>query len=122
MRDLTAYIQRRYHAIHLNRLFVATRLARRVELEFAAHPACPQGFSHHLNALAEDIEIHQAKERDEVFPSLVYGLRSSQKFPVLRMMIEHDGFAEELDSLSAMTRGYTVPDDANTDWNLLCAT
>jgi len=114
-RELVRHIQHRYHRPHLNRLFTALRLARSQE----GRERFPAGLSAHVACLAECVEAHQEKERDILFPAIVFSPRHNLRFSVLRVMMEHDEMIDELDTIARLTGDHTPPDRATKSWRAL---
>ena len=115
-RALVSHIQHRYHQPHLNALFTALRLARGLE---SARPTFPKGLPAHIRCLAELVEAHQEKESDTVFPAILFSPRHNLRFPVIRVMMEHDEISDELDTIATLARSDPTPADAQPLYDIL---
>ena len=119
LRRLTAHIRDRFHAVHRRELADAIILARRVEQEHAADPACPKGLADHLQKMLALIDTHQRKEEMVIFPALLAGRYHALARPLQQMAIEHAaidrlrlGLVEQLDRSQPGA-------DAGVRWRLL---
>lgn len=118
--DLIAFIIDRYHETHRREFPEAIRLARRVEAVHAGAPDCPVGLADHLAMMADDLESHQQKEEMVLFPLMLQGGGPMVRFPVNRMISEHQDVDAQLSDLVALTRCFTPPIGACATWRDLC--
>lgn len=116
---LIRHVLERYHDVHRVEFPEAIALARKVEAVHACDPACPRGLAAHLSMMFDDLEAHQQREERMLFPSILQGGCSVVKFPIRRMMAEHEDVHEQLATLRDITKGHTVPDDACASWRAL---
>ncbi|WP_310541725.1 hemerythrin domain-containing protein [Phenylobacterium sp.] len=117
--ELIDHILERFHETHRREFPEAIELARTVERVHAGDPECPRGLADHLAVMADDLEGHQLKEENILFPTMLAGSCGVLKFPISRMMAEHDDVYEQLDRLAALTRDFTPPQDACKTWRAL---
>jgi len=68
---LIAHILFRYHETHRREFPEAIRLARKVEAAHVAEPECPRGLGDHLAFMADDLESHQQREEQVLFPMIL---------------------------------------------------
>lgn len=116
---LIEHILERYHETHRREFPQAIELARTVERVHAGDPDCPRGLADHLAVMADDLEGHQLKEENILFPTMLAGSCGVLRFPISRMMAEHDDVYEQLARLAALTRHFTPPEDACKTWRAL---
>ena len=117
--QLIKHILERYHETHRREFPEAIALARTVERVHAGDPDRPRGLADHLAVMADDLEGHQLKEETILFPTMLAGSCGVLRFPISRMMAEHDDVYEQLDRLAALTRDFTPPQDACQTWRAL---
>lgn len=116
---LIALIQTRYHDTHRREFPEAIRLARMVEVVHAAEPECPRGLADHLALMLDDLESHQRREEQVLFPMLLAGGSPMVRFPIARMMAEHLDVDEQLIRLRTLTRDFASPPGACATWRAL---
>lgn len=116
---LIAHILERYHETHRAQLPVLIALAERVERVHAAHPQAPEGLTQLLMEMAADLEQHQQKEEQILFPMMLGGGSPMIGFPIRRMMVEHDDVGAQLQALHDLTEGFTPPSEACGTWRRL---
>ena len=117
---LIEHILERYHETHRREFPPAIELARTVERVHAGDADCPRGLADHLAIMADDLEGHQRKEENILFPTMLAGSCGVLRFPISRMMAEHDEVYEQLAHLAALTRDFTAPQEACGTWRALC--
>ena len=117
--QLIKHILERYHETHRREFPEAIALARTAERVHAGDPDRPRGLADHLAVMADDLEGHQLKEETILFPTMLAGSCGVLRFPISRMMAEHDDVYEQLDRLAALTRDFTPPQDACQTWRAL---
>ena len=117
---LIEHILERYHETHRREFPQAIELARTVERVHAGDADCPRGLADHLAIMADDLEGHQRKEENILFPTMLAGSCGVLRFPISRMMAEHDEVYEQLAHLAALTRDFTAPQEACGTWRALC--
>ena len=116
IRPLVEHIIRRYHDVHRAEFPAAIRLARIVEAKFADEPLCPRGLADHLAVMADDLEGHQQREERHLFPTLMAGGCAVARFPIRRMMAEHEEVHDQLLALAALTQDFTASQVADETW------
>ena len=117
--DLITYIMTRYHDVHRQDFPQAIALAQRVEAVHAAEAECPRGLADHLALMFDDLQSHQAREEQVLFPMLLAGGHPMVRFPITRMMAEHRDVEEQLLRLQALTRDFSSPPHACGTWQAL---
>jgi len=116
---LIAHILDRYHETHRREFPEAIRLARKVEAVHAGDADCPAGLADHLALMADDLEGHQQKEEQVLFPMMLGGGGPMVRFPIGRMMAEHEDVEAQLAVLRELTCDFTPPADACRSWRAL---
>jgi regulator of cell morphogenesis and NO signaling len=116
---LIELILTRYHETHRREFPEAIALARKVEAVHAPEPECPRGLADHLAFMADDLESHQQREEQVLFPMILNGGGPMIRFPVARMMAEHKDVEEQLARLRALTHDHAVPPGACAAWRSL---
>ena len=116
---LIEHILERYHETHRREFPQAIELARTVERVHAGDADCPRGLADHLAIMADDLEGHQRKEENILFPTMLAGSCGVLRFPISRMMAEHDDVYDQLARLAALTRDFTPPQGACQTWRTL---
>lgn len=116
---LIELILTRYHETHRREFPEAIRLARKVEAVHAADAVCPRGLADHLAFMADDLESHQQREEQVLFPMILNGGGPMVRFPIGRMMAEHKDVDEQLARLRTLTHDYAAPDGACETWRAL---
>lgn len=116
---LVTHIIERYHETHRRELPYAVGLARRVERLYGADPNCPMGLADHLSRMASDLEAHQQREEQILFPMLLQSTPPELEFARRRMTVDHGDVEGQLRTLRQLTRGYTPPYDAPNSWRAL---
>ncbi|MBX3485862.1 hemerythrin domain-containing protein [Phenylobacterium sp.] len=116
---LIELIQVRYHDTHRREFPEAIRLARKVEAVHAADPGCPKGLADLLALMLDDLESHQRREEQVLFPMLAAGGGPMVRFPIARMMAEHVDVDGQLASLRAITHDFAEPEAACDAWREL---
>jgi len=103
-RYLIAFIDRHYRAFH-NRFAQAVLMAHRLDVSEGG----PRGVSRLLKVMAQDLLDH--RQRETVLMSSAERSRPNQRlrFPVLRMIMEHDDMSDQLDTLAALLNDYSAP-------------
>lgn len=117
---LIAHILERYHETHRREFPEAIRLARKVEAVHAGDPACPRGLADHLAFMADDLEGHQRKEEQVLFPIMRRGGSPMIHFPIARMREEHLDVVDQLNRLAQLANDFRPPEDACRTWRALC--
>jgi regulator of cell morphogenesis and NO signaling len=116
---LIELIQTRYHDTHRREFPEAIRLARKVEAVHAGRPDCPRGLADLLALMLDDLESHQRREEQVLFPMLAAGGSPMARFPIARMMAEHTDVEGQLAGLRSVTRDFAVPEQACGTWREL---
>lgn len=116
IRALIEVIQTRYHDTHRREFPLAIRLARQVETVHAAEPECPRGLADLLALMLDDLESHQRREEQVLFPMLLAGGSPMVRFPIARMMAEHLDVDEQLVRLRTLTHDFASPPQACGSW------
>jgi regulator of cell morphogenesis and NO signaling len=109
----------RYHDVHRREFPAASRLARKVEAVHADTPDCPHGLADHLAMMADELESHQQREEEVLFPMILGGNNPMIRFPVRRMLEEHVDVEEQLRVMRGLLRGYEIGPDACGTWRTL---
>ena len=118
---LISHILMRYHEVHRRQLPELIRMAAKVEAVHAGHEAAPTGLAALLTAMHAELLQHMEKEESILFPMLERGGNPFVVHPIGVMRTEHEGHAERLQHVLALTRNATLPADACTTWQQLCA-
>ena len=118
---LIELILTRFHEVHRKEFPEAIRLARKVEAVHADHPQCPAGLADHLAVMLADLESHQHREEEVLFPMMLAGGNPMIRFPIGRMMEEHDEVGAQLVELRALTHDSETPQGACATWRALLA-
>ena len=118
--QLIDVIETRYHAVHRRELPELVKLARRVEVAHKSHPSVPNGVAALLERMSAELEQHMQKEEQILFPLMRRGGHPMIAQPIAVMLAEHGDHGAHLQSLEALTRDFTVPDDACPTWRALC--
>lgn len=116
---LISHILTRYHQTHREDFPAAITLARQVERDHASNGLCPAGVADHLAAMFDHLESHQQREERILFPTLLAGGCAAARFPIMRMMAEHEDVEGELAVLADLSFGGVAPDDASEAWREL---
>lgn len=116
---LIDHILERYHEVHRQEFPEAIRLARRVEAVHRDKPDCPHGLADHLSIIFDDLDGHQRKEEQVLFPMMRNGGGPMISFPIARMMAEHEEVGEQLERLAELTTDFVPPAGACTTWRAL---
>lgn len=116
---LIEHILARYHEVHRRELPEAIRLARKVEAVHGADQAVPKGLADHLSLIAADLEDHQQKEEQVLFPMMRMGGAPMIRFPIGRMMAEHEEVDGQLAQLWELAGGFVAPEGACGSWREL---
>ena len=96
VKALIDLILTRYHETHRREFPEAIALARKVEAVHAGDADCPRGLADHLAFMADDLESHQQREEQVLFPMILGGGSPMIRFPIGRMMAEHADVDEQL--------------------------
>lgn len=112
-------IQTRYHDTHRREFPEAIRLARKVEAVHAGDPKAPRGLADHLAFMADDLESHQQREEQVLFPMILGGGSPMIGFPIRRMMAEHVDVEDQLTRLRALAGDFEPPPGACRTWQAL---
>ncbi|WP_296599707.1 hemerythrin domain-containing protein [Phenylobacterium sp.] len=118
---LIELILARYHETHRREFPEAITLARKVEAVHADAPGCPHGLADHLALMLDDLESHQQREEQVLFPMILAGGSPMIRFPIGRMMAEHEDVEVQLRDLRALTGDFACPADACGTWRALNA-
>ena len=118
---LIALIETRYHATHRRELSELIRLARRVEAVHGDKPEAPRGLADLLETMEAELEDHMQKEEQVLFPLMRQGGHPMIVHPIAMMRHEHEGHAEHLRALEALTGGGVPPAAACNTWRALYA-
>lgn len=113
---LIAHILERYHQTHRRELPPLIELARKVERVHRQHAQSPSGMGDLLALIADDLEMHQQKEEQILFPMMLNGAGPMVRHPIARMVIEHEDVEAQLEVLDEMSGGLTPPQDACRSW------
>jgi len=116
---LIELIQTRYHDTHRREFPEAIALARKVEAVHVAEPECPRGLADLLALMLDDLESHQQREEQVLFPMLRAGGSPMVRFPIARMMAEHLDVEEQLIRLRTLTHDFASPPGACDTWRAL---
>ncbi|UTP38453.1 hemerythrin domain-containing protein [Phenylobacterium sp. LH3H17] len=116
---LIAHILERYHETHRRDFPEAMALARKVEAAHAAEPECPRGLHDLLAVMFDDLESHQQREEQVLFPLILAGGSPMVRFPIARMMAEHLDVHEQLIRLRTLTHDFANPLGACDSWRAL---
>jgi regulator of cell morphogenesis and NO signaling len=119
LEGLIAHIVTRYHDTHRREFPEAIALARKVEAVHVAEPECPRGLADLLAVMLDDLESHQQREEQVLFPMLLAGGSPMARFPIARMMAEHRDVDEQLIRLRTLTHDFTCPPQACETWQAL---
>lgn len=119
VKGLIDLILTRYHETHRREFPQAIALARKVEAVHAGDADCPRGLADHLAFMADDLESHQQREEQVLFPMILGGGSPMIRFPIGRMMAEHKDVEEQLVRLRALTRDHSAPPGACATWRTL---
>lgn len=117
--ELIAHILKRYHETHRREWPELIALARKVETVHAGHDDAPRGLADLLALIADDLEAHQQKEEQILFPMMLSGAGPMIRHPIARMMIEHEDVEEQLEAMEERTGGLTPPAGACGSWRRL---
>ncbi|WP_144182907.1 hemerythrin domain-containing protein [Elioraea rosea] len=118
---LIEHVLARYHAAHRRELPELIALARRVERVHADVDDAPLGLATLLEAIAQDLTDHMAKEEAVLFPMMRRGGHAIIDGPIAVMRHEHAGHGEALRALAQLTNGHVPPDGACGSWRALYA-
>lgn len=116
---LIGHIIERYHETHRRDFPEAMALARKVEAAHAAEPECPRGLHDLLALMFDDLESHQQREEQVLFPLILAGGSPMVRFPIARMMAEHVDVHEQLIRLRTLTHDFANPLGACDSWRAL---
>ncbi|MBI1197944.1 MAG: iron-sulfur cluster repair di-iron protein [Phenylobacterium sp.] len=119
VKGLIDLILTRYHDTHRRELPQAIAMARKVEAVHAGDAECPRGLADHLAFMADDLESHQQREEQVLFPMILGGGSPMIRFPIGRMMAEHADVEEQLVRLRALTHDHSAPPGACATWRAL---
>jgi len=117
--DLISHILDRYHGAHRRDLAQAIGLAAQIEQTHAQREDCPHGLTDLLVLISDDLEDHQQKEEVVLFPMMLSDNATSLVGPLMRMRLDHDDLAQQMQSLRALTGDFSTPVDADGAWNQL---
>lgn len=116
---LIEHILERYHEVHRREFPEAIRLARRVEAVHRDKEDCPRGLADHLAIMFDDLDGHQRKEEQVLFPMMKDGGSPMIGYPIARMMAEHEEVGDQLERLAELTTDFVPPPGACTSWRAL---
>ena len=119
--DLIDHILQRYHEVHRQQLPELVRMARRVEAVHRDHPHVPHGLADHLEAMAQELLDHMAKEEQVLFPLLRQGGHPMAVHPIGAMRLEHVNHGAQIERLAELTTQHQPPVDACNTWRALYA-
>lgn len=119
--SLIALILDQYHEPHRREFPRALALAREVEALHAASPDCPRGLADLLARMFDHLESHQRREEQVLFPMILAGDDTLIRFPIRRMMAEHQDVETQLTELRVLTRDFSYPGEACRSWRELIA-
>jgi len=119
--ELIPFILERYHEVHRQEFPEAIRMARRVEAVHRESPDCPHGLGDLLAMMAHELDEHQAKEEAVLFPAMLNNAPFDLRFPIQRMLTEHEDLGEQLETLMHLTTDFVPPAGACTTWRALYA-
>ncbi|NUN67973.1 iron-sulfur cluster repair di-iron protein [Pseudanabaena biceps] len=118
---LIAHILERYHETHRREWPVLIELAGKVERVHADAPEAPIGLAALLQEIAAELEAHQQKEEQVLFPMMLRGAPPMIRHPIARMMMEHDDVGALLREMERLTGNLVEPADACGSWRRLYA-
>lgn len=119
---LVDYIVTRYHEAHRRDLPELIRLAKRVAVAHADHPAVPASAARVLEELSGELSAHLAKEEQVLFPMMKRGGHPMISGPIAVMLSEHDAAGALLHQLEEMTHDFTLPAEGTCPtWKALYA-
>jgi regulator of cell morphogenesis and NO signaling len=116
---LIELILTRYHETHRREFPEAIRLARKVEAVHSAEPECPRGLADHLAFMADDLESHQRREEQVLFPMMLGGGSPMIHMPIGRMVAEHRDVEDQLARLRVLTHDHVPPPGSCATWQAL---
>ena len=119
--ELITHVVTRYHETHRREFPEAITLARKVEAVHAGEPECPRGLADHLADMLDDLESHQQREEQVLFPMLLAGGSPMARFPIARMIAEHRDVDEQLVRLRTLTHDFSAPPQACGAWRTLAS-
>lgn len=73
----------------------------------------------HFRQLREELDVHLAKEERILFPWIRSGRGATAGGPVQVMLLEHDGTADLLRRIRALTHDHVAPEGACATWRAL---
>jgi regulator of cell morphogenesis and NO signaling len=118
---LIAHILARFHETHRRELPELIRLAAKVEVRHADHPAVPHGLRAILEETATALDEHMQNEEQVLFPLMRSGGHPMIHMPIGMMRSEHDEHGERLAQLEALTHDCVPPPEACASWQALYA-
>lgn len=116
---LIAHIVERYHETHRRELPELIAAARKVERVHHGHAMVPRGLGDLLSLIFDDLEAHQLKEEQILFPMMLNGAGAMVRHPIARMVVEHEDVEAELGVLEETADGFVAPADACATWRRL---
>lgn len=116
---LIAHILERYHETHRRELPGLIEAARKVERVHHGHARVPRGLGDLLSLIFDDLEAHQLKEEQILFPMMLNGAGAIVRHPIARMVVEHEDVEAELGVLEEAADGFVAPADACDTWRRL---
>jgi regulator of cell morphogenesis and NO signaling len=116
---LVQHIVGTYHARLREALPELVLMADKVERRHADKSTCPTGLTALLASMHVDVLDHLQKEEQILFPLIVSGAGSRAAGPAFAMEREHDGHAENLRRVRALTDDLMPPPEACTTWRAL---
>lgn len=117
--DLIAHILARYHEVHRREFPEAIRLARRVQSIYPGEPIGSPALGDHLALMFDELEAHQRREEQVLFPAMLNGGCAAVRIPLRRMMAEHKEVEAQLDQLRVLAGDYATPYGACPSWTRL---
>jgi len=118
--EIIDHILVRYHAPLREELPRLGQMAARVEERHAGNAACPKGLAALLATMLDDVESHQGKEEQILFPMIKAGRGALAQGPIRVMEEEHDALGGKLDRIRVLTKDFRPPEEACPTWKALC--
>lgn len=119
--ELIDHILTRYHETHRRELPELIMLSLKVEAVHSDRPEVPKGLAALLREMQGELEIHMKKEELILFPAMRRRNGPGLEAPINQMRLDHDDHGSHLQSLEALTSGFTPPSDACGSWRALFA-
>lgn len=116
---LIDYILSRYHEKHRTKLAHLQVLAQQVVEKHANAPQVPRGLVWALVELAEEVEMHMAKEEFLLFPAMRRGGMAEIDKTIRIMRADHNSHAENVALIQHITNKLVPPEHACRAWRNL---